>query len=155
MMMVRTESRCRYASARFRAVVRSPWELAMLAYSTDEALPAPSCYCSCVRSTSGQVQKLEKEIVSILADANPLELNYMLPKIRLGLLFYKIKDHLPTSIHRTNLLDLLAVTRIAVILRVLGLSLVCSVRSFSTKPWLLDIVCHAHPITKQELWTRP
>lgn len=60
------------------------------------------------------MQKLEKEIVSILSDADPLELNYMLPKIGLGLLFYKIKDHVPMNMHRTRLLDLLAVTRIAV-----------------------------------------
>lgn len=61
-----------------------------------------------------QVQTLEKEIVTILSDADPLELNYMLPKIGLGLLFYKIKDHVPTNMHRTRLLDLLAVTRVAV-----------------------------------------
>ncbi|CAM9845524.1 unnamed protein product [Sphacelaria rigidula] len=60
-----------------------------------------------------QVQTLEKEIVTILSDADPLELNYMLPKIGLGLLFYKIKDHVPTNMHRTRLLDLLAVTRVA------------------------------------------
>lgn len=61
-----------------------------------------------------QVQNLEKEIVNILSDADPLELNYMLTKIGLGLLFYKVKDHVPMNMNRTRLLDLLAVTRVAV-----------------------------------------
>lgn len=52
--------------------------------------------------------------MAILSDADPAELNYMLPKVGLGLLFYKIKDHSPTKLHRTSLLDLLAVTRISV-----------------------------------------
>ena len=60
------------------------------------------------------MQNLEKEIVNILSDADPAELNYMLPKIGLGLLFYKVKDHFPTNLNRTRLLDLVAVTRISV-----------------------------------------
>lgn len=61
-----------------------------------------------------QVQNLEKEIVNILSDADPSELNYMLPKIGLGLLFYKVKDHAPINLHRTRLLNVLADTRISV-----------------------------------------
>lgn len=60
------------------------------------------------------MQNLESEIVNILSDADPAELNYMLPKIGLGLLFYKVKDHFPTNLNRTRLLDLVAVTRISV-----------------------------------------
>lgn len=52
--------------------------------------------------------------MNILSDADPAELNYMLPKIGLGLLFYKVKDHVPLNLHRTRLLDLLAVIRISV-----------------------------------------
>lgn len=59
------------------------------------------------------VQNLEKEIVNILSDADPGELNYMLPKIGLGLLFYKVKDHAPINLHRTRLLNVLADTRIS------------------------------------------
>lgn len=62
----------------------------------------------------GQVQNLEKEIVNILTDADPMELNYMLPKIGLGLLFYKVKDHAPINLHRTRLLNVLADNRISV-----------------------------------------
>ncbi|CAM9883244.1 unnamed protein product, partial [Ectocarpus sp. 12 AP-2014] len=59
------------------------------------------------------VQNLEKEIVNILSDADPSELNYMLPKIGLGLLFYKVKDHAPINLHRTRLLNVLADNRIS------------------------------------------
>ncbi|CAM9981766.1 unnamed protein product [Scytosiphon promiscuus] len=59
------------------------------------------------------VQNLEKEIVNILSDADPLELNYMLPRIGLGLLFYKVKDHAPINLHRTRLLNVLADNRIS------------------------------------------
>ena len=52
--------------------------------------------------------------MTILSDADPAELNYMLPKVGLGLLFYKIKDHPPTKLNRTSLLDLLTFTRISV-----------------------------------------
>lgn len=57
---------------------------------------------------------MEKEIVNILSDADPSELNYMLPKIGLGLLFYKVKDHAPINLHRTRLLNVLADNRISV-----------------------------------------
>lgn len=60
------------------------------------------------------MQDLEKEIVNILSDADPTELNYMLPKIGLGLLFYKVKDHAPINLHRTRLLNVLANNRISV-----------------------------------------
>lgn len=60
------------------------------------------------------MENIEKEIVNILSDADPTELNYMLPKIGLGLLFYKVKDHAPINLHRTRLLNLLADTRISV-----------------------------------------
>ncbi|CAM9793911.1 unnamed protein product, partial [Hapterophycus canaliculatus] len=59
------------------------------------------------------VQNLEKEIVNILSDADPAELNYMLPRIGLGLLFYKVKDHAPINLHRTRLLNVLADNRIS------------------------------------------
>lgn len=52
--------------------------------------------------------------MNILSDADPSELNYMLPKIGLGLLFYKVKDHAPINLHRTRLLNVLADTRISV-----------------------------------------
>lgn len=69
--------------------------------------------CVCV-DVCLKVQNLEKEIVNILSDADPSELNYMLPKIGLGLLFYKVKDHAPINLHRTRLLNVLADTRISV-----------------------------------------
>ncbi|KAG5182472.1 hypothetical protein JKP88DRAFT_263274 [Tribonema minus] len=51
-------------------------------------------------------------IIQTLADTNPDELNYILPKIKLGLIMYKIKDH-PNMPNRTHLLDLLCLTRVA------------------------------------------
>ncbi|CAM9626117.1 unnamed protein product, partial [Phaeothamnion confervicola] len=59
-----------------------------------------------------KVLRLEEEIISNIGETEPSELNYMLPKIKLGLLFYKIKDH-PSYPHRTQLLEMLAVTRVA------------------------------------------
>ncbi|CAM9851686.1 unnamed protein product, partial [Chrysoparadoxa australica] len=55
---------------------------------------------------------LESIIINTLADADPDELNYMLPKVKLGLLFYKVKDH-PGFPHRTRLMELLALARVA------------------------------------------
>jgi hypothetical protein len=55
---------------------------------------------------------LEDLIVTTLQDATSDELNYLLPRIRLGLLFYKVKNH-SIAPHRTRLLDLLCVSRVA------------------------------------------
>lgn len=62
---------------------------------------------------SGYKRKASEElIIHTLADATPEELNYMLPRITLGLILYKVKDH-PQMPNRTLLLDLLCQTRVA------------------------------------------
>ncbi len=61
---------------------------------------------------SAKMLELEHKVVNILQDCSTNELNYLLPRMRLGLVLYKVKDHSDAP-HRTQLLDLIAVTRVA------------------------------------------
>ena len=55
----------------------------------------------------------EREVVSIFAECDARALNYLINHVKLGLLFYKIKDHRNfASQHRTELIQLLAVDRL-------------------------------------------
>ena len=59
----------------------------------------------------------EREIISIFEEVHPKALNYLIQHVKLGLLFYKVKDHrhLLSGRHRTELIELLAVTRLSVL----------------------------------------
>ena len=60
------------------------------------------------------ILKKERHIISIFDDAEPKALNYLVQHVKLGLLFYKVKDHRHFSgKHRTELIELLAMTRIS------------------------------------------
>eukprot|EP00978_Attheya_sp_CCMP212_P001286 scaffold2680_cov57-Attheya_sp.AAC.1 len=58
----------------------------------------------------------EREIIKIFEEAQPKALNYLISHCRLGLIFYKVKDHRSfNGKHRTELIELLAVNRISVL----------------------------------------
>ncbi|GMH88886.1 hypothetical protein TL16_g11292 [Triparma laevis f. inornata] len=62
----------------------------------------------------GYIMEKEREIISVLQEAEPSALNFLVTRVKLALLFYKIKDHRNISgQHRTELIDLLAVNRIS------------------------------------------
>ena len=58
----------------------------------------------------------EREIIGIFSEADSHSLNFLVTRVKLGLLFYKVKDHRSLSgQHRTELVELLAVNRISVL----------------------------------------
>lgn len=60
------------------------------------------------------VLKKEREIISTFAEVDAKILNYIIQHVKLGLLFYKVKDHRNFSgNHRTELVETLAVIRIS------------------------------------------
>lgn len=62
------------------------------------------------------VMRKEREIINVMQECDARALNYILARVKLGLLFYKIKDHRNFSgQHRTELIQLLAVDRLPVL----------------------------------------
>jgi len=59
------------------------------------------------------VLKKEKEIIDIFLDCDATTLNYLVSHLKLALLIYKIKDHGFGGQHRTELIQILAVERLA------------------------------------------
>ena len=60
-----------------------------------------------------RVLLVERRIISIFEEADSEQLNYLVVNVRLGLLFYKMKDHrYAHQYHRTKLLTLLSVDRV-------------------------------------------
>lgn len=60
-----------------------------------------------------RVLQIEHSIITILADVTEDQLNFIVTKIQLGRIFYKVKDHkVARRFNRTKLLELLAVTRL-------------------------------------------
>lgn len=58
----------------------------------------------------------EREIISIFEECDARALNFLLSHVKLGLLFYKIKDHRNFSgQHRTELIQLLAMDRLPIL----------------------------------------
>lgn len=59
------------------------------------------------------VFRKEREIISVFEEAEPGSLNYLVCNSRLSLIFYKIKDHNFKHPHRTQIIELLSIERIA------------------------------------------
>jgi len=60
------------------------------------------------------ILKTERDIINIFEEAQPKALNYLVDHSKLGLLFYKIKDHRRFNHrHRTQLIELLAIDRVS------------------------------------------
>lgn len=62
------------------------------------------------------VMSKEREIINIFEECDARALNYLVSHVKLGLLFYKIKDHRNfASRHRTELIQMLAVDRLPIL----------------------------------------
>ena len=62
------------------------------------------------------VMSKEREIITIFEECDARALNYLVSHVKLGLLFYKIKDHRNfASRHRTELIQMLAVDRLPIL----------------------------------------
>eukprot|EP00547_Thalassionema_nitzschioides_P005819 CAMPEP_0194219164 /NCGR_PEP_ID=MMETSP0156-20130528/25329_1 /TAXON_ID=33649 /ORGANISM="Thalassionema nitzschioides, Strain L26-B" /LENGTH=1176 /DNA_ID=CAMNT_0038948731 /DNA_START=151 /DNA_END=3681 /DNA_ORIENTATION=- len=62
------------------------------------------------------VMSKEREIISIFEECDARALNYLVSHVKLGLLFYKIKDHNNfNSQHRSEIIQLLAVVRLPIL----------------------------------------
>jgi len=60
------------------------------------------------------IVKKEREIISVFDEADPRALNFLISHVRLGLVFYKIKDHRSFGgQNRTEMIELLAVNRLS------------------------------------------
>eukprot|EP00520_Triparma_pacifica_P007006 CAMPEP_0118651948 /NCGR_PEP_ID=MMETSP0785-20121206/11055_1 /TAXON_ID=91992 /ORGANISM="Bolidomonas pacifica, Strain CCMP 1866" /LENGTH=475 /DNA_ID=CAMNT_0006544429 /DNA_START=267 /DNA_END=1691 /DNA_ORIENTATION=+ len=60
------------------------------------------------------IMEKEREIITVLSESDEKALNFLVTRVKLGILFYKVKDHRSMSgQHRTELIDLLAVHRIS------------------------------------------
>jgi hypothetical protein len=60
-----------------------------------------------------RVSEFERTILSTLRNATQQELNYVLTHVKLGLLCYKVKDQSESMNHRTQIIELIAKTRLA------------------------------------------
>ena len=62
------------------------------------------------------VLKTEREIISIFEECDARALNYLINHVKLGLIFYKIKDHRHfNGKHRTEFINMLAVERLPIL----------------------------------------
>jgi hypothetical protein len=60
------------------------------------------------------VIRKEREVISIFEEAEPSVLNYLVCNSKLGLIFYKVKDHQSFKHqHRTKLIELLAIEKLS------------------------------------------
>ena len=102
----------------------------------------------------------EREIISIFEEADQKSLNYLVTHAKLGLLFYKIKDHRNFSgQHRTEFIELLAVERISaltVISRVVilhALQMMKLPANARAEYWVRNIIISSHQDYLSELKT--
>ena len=100
----------------------------------------------------------EREIISIFEEADQKSLNYLVTHAKLGLLFYKIKDHRNFSgQHRTEFIELLAVERISaltVISRVVilhALQMMKLPANARAEYWVRNIIISSHQDYLSEL----
>jgi len=106
------------------------------------------------------VMRQEREIISIFEDAQPKALNYLIGHVKLGLIFYKIKDHRSyRGQHRTELIELLAVDRVSVLSIVSRVSLLSALQLMKlpannrAEHWVRNIILSTHQDDLSELKT--
>lgn len=102
----------------------------------------------------------EREIISIFEDAQPKALNWLISHVKLGLVFYKIKDHRNfRGQHRTELIELLAVDRISAltiksrVLLLRALQLMKLTANPRAEHWVRNIILSTHLDELSELKT--
>jgi len=106
------------------------------------------------------VMSKEREIISIFEECDARALNYLVSHVKLGLLFYKIKDHNNfNSQHRSELIQLLVVVRLPILTvmsRVIvlhALQLIKLRANPRAEYWVRNVILNTHQDDLSELKT--
>jgi hypothetical protein len=106
------------------------------------------------------VMRKEREIITVFEECDARALNYLINHVKLGLIFYKIKDHRNFSgQHRTELIQLLAVDRLpalTVMSRVIvlhALQLMKLRANTRAEYWVRNVILNTHQDDLSELKT--
>jgi hypothetical protein len=102
----------------------------------------------------------EREIIKIIEECDARALNYLISHVKLGLLFYKIKDHHSfNGKHRTELITLFAVERLQILTVVSRVILLHSLQLLKLRAnpraefWVQNILLNTHQDDLSELKT--
>ena len=102
----------------------------------------------------------EREIIKIIQECDARALNYLIGHIKLGLLFYKIKDHHNfNGKNRTELINLLAVERLPILTVISRVILLHALQLLKLRAnpraefWVQNILCNTHQDELSELKT--
>jgi hypothetical protein len=106
------------------------------------------------------VQAKEREIIAVFEECDARALNYLISHVKLGLLFYKIKDHRNFhGKHRTELINLLAVERLSILTVMSRVILLHSLQLLKLRAnpkaeyWVRHILLNTHQDDLSELKT--
>lgn len=106
------------------------------------------------------ILKNEREIISVFEEAQPKMLNWLISNVKLGLVFYKVKDHRNyQGKHRTELIELLAVDRVSVltihsrVLLLRALQLMKLPANPRAEHWVRNIILSTHQDDLSDLKT--
>lgn len=106
------------------------------------------------------VQGQEREIITIFHECDARALNFLIGNVKLGLLFYKIKDHRNFQAkHRTELIQLLAVERLPILTVMSRVILLHSLQLLKLRAnpraeyWVQQVLLHTHQDDLSELKT--
>lgn len=102
----------------------------------------------------------EREIITIFEECDARALNYLIGHVKLGLLFYKIKDHRNfNGRHRTELINLLAVDRLSILTVISRVIVLHSLQLLKLRAnpraehWVRNILLNTHQDELSELKT--
>ena len=106
------------------------------------------------------VMSKEREIIQVFEECDARALNYLVSHVKLGLLFYKIKDHRNfNGKHRTELINLLAVERLPIMTVMSRVILLHSLQLLKLRAnpqaefWVRYIILNTHQDDLSELKT--
>lgn len=106
------------------------------------------------------VQAKEREIITVFEECDARALNFLIGHVKLGLLFYKIKDHRNFhGKHRTELINLLAVERLSILTVMSRVILLHSLQLLKLRAnpkaeyWVRHILLNTHQDDLSELKT--
>lgn len=107
------------------------------------------------------VLQKEREIIKIFEECDARALNYLMNHVKLGLLFYKIKDHRHfNGKHRTEFINLLAVERLSILSVVSRVIILHSLQLLKLRAnpqaehWVRNIILNTHQDDLSELKVR-
>lgn len=106
------------------------------------------------------ILKKEREIIAIFEECDARALNYLIGHVKLGLLFYKIKDHRNfNGKHRTELINLLAIERLSILTVISRVIVLHSLQLLKLRAnpraeyWVRNILLNTHQDELSELKT--